>query len=456
MIKLLVFDFDGVFTDGKIIFDNNDNILKSYNIKDGKGLSLLKDRNIKIGLLSNFNTYKNIIINNKSLKNLIDHLKFDKWYIGKANKMTILNKWLNELDLSYQDIGYMGDDLNDLDILKKVKISGCPNDAITEVKECVDYICNKNGGKGCIREFIDYILNPKDNLIREIRKELNYNLDNINYKKIDEIVKKINTSSKNIYTLGIGKSGNVAKHLSDLLKSISIKCFNLDSVNLLHGDIGCINQNIILLFSKSGNTKEIIDLIPFLRIRKCYLIGIYCDDDSSFEKLCDLTIKLPLNSEIGGEINKIPTNSIIYQIIFINILISKLKLRINLTDYKLNHPAGIIGTSLLKIKDSLIEKFPKVFIEKKLKLFNILFEMTKYKKGCCFFCDNEERLLGILSDGDIRRLLLKEPNKIFVKKEDLNKNYYFEENLEMFLVECKKVKYIPILKAKKIIGIIEN
>ena len=450
MIKLIIFDFDGVFTNNNVYFKNN-NIYKYYNIKDGKGLSLLKDNNIKTGLISNFKTKKKLLFND--LENLTQHLNFDKVFIGEGNKLDILNQWLEEYNFIIDDVAFIGDDLNDISIIEKVKFSACPNDAIDKVKEKVNYICKKKGGEGCVREFIDFILNPKTNLIQEIKKELNFQLDNFDLYQIDKLVNLIKDCKNNIYFIGIGKSGNIAKHCCDLLKSVSINCHYIDSVNLLHGDIGVVNQNLILMFSKSGNTNEIIELIPYFKSRKCYLVGICCDNNSIFENECDLLIKTPFIKEIDGEINKIPTNSIMSHLLFSNVLVSTLKNNINIDEYKNNHPAGNIGKNLKKIKDYLVYNYPKIILENEIKLHEVLLEMTKYKMGCCFFVNKDENLLGLLTDGDIRRLLIENENLKFININNINTNYYYEEDEDKYLFDCKKYNYIPILKNNKIIYI---
>lgn len=457
-IKLILFDFDGIFTNGNCYFDSLNNILKYYNIKDGMALSILKKNNYKIGLISSYNTKKNLKLNENCINNeIIKHFNFDFCYIGSETKLNILDNWLKELNLSYDNVAYIGDDINDIPIINLVKFSACPNDAVQECKNIVNYICEKKGGEGCVREFIDLIINKQNNnIIQEIKKELNFQIDNYDLDKIDNLVEIIKKKN-NIYFTGIGKSENIAKHCSDLLKSISINAFFINSINSLHGDIGTIHENdMILLFSKSGNTIELINLIPFLKQKKCLVVGICCDKNSKFLKLCDLTINLPFKNEILGIINKIPTNSCMSQLLFCNILVSKLKENINIEKYKENHPAGNIGDKLKKIKDCIISNFPKIVFEKEIKFYEILIEMTKYKIGCCFFVNNNNELLGLLTDGDIRRFLLKNENKKILTIDDINTNYYYEEDLEKFLFECKKYNYIPILENKKLIIIASN
>ena len=152
-IQFVVFDFDGVFTNGKIYINNNDSsIMKCYNGKDSYGLSLLKEKNIKTGIITADSI--NILDNLYHIKN-----RLTKYSYGKSDKLNILNSWLLELDINLENVAYIGDDLNDIDVIEKVGFSCCPNDAIESVKIACDYICSNKGGDGCVREFIDKILN---------------------------------------------------------------------------------------------------------------------------------------------------------------------------------------------------------------------------------------------------------------------------------------------------------
>jgi arabinose-5-phosphate isomerase len=458
-IKLVIFDFDGVFTDGKCYFDNNNNIKKYYNIKDGMSLKILRDNKIKTGLISSYSTEKEIYLNeNKINEEIINHLKFDYSFIGKSNKIDILDNWLKELNLDYNNVAYIGDDINDIEIMKKINFSACPSDAVMECKNIVNYICEKKGGYGCVREFVDKIIKDNKNItiIDEIKNEFNYQINNFNLDEINKLVEIINDNNGNIYFCGVGKSGNIAKHCCDLLKCISHPSFYLDILNSTHGDIGTLtNKDIILMFSNSGNTAEIVNIIPLFKNIGIKTVGICCNENSKFNELCDLSIITPFKSEISGEINKIPTNSYMSHLIFSNILVSILKKNISLDRYKENHLAGNIGKNLLKIKDILIKEFPKIIMnDKNIEINIILLEMTKYKIGCCFFVDNEDNLLGILTDGDIRRLILN-LNYKYINNNNINKNYYYIEDLEKYIFEINfnNFNYVPIIEKKKIIGI---
>jgi arabinose-5-phosphate isomerase len=325
----------------------------------------------------------------------------------------------------------------------------------------VDFISKKNGGDGCVREFIEFILEKKVNtfsIIDEIKKEFNYQINTIHIEEIETISKIISQCKGNIYFCGVGKSGNIANHCSDLLKSISINCFYLNILNTLHGDIGTMNEtDIVIIFSKSGNTKELIDILPYFQKRKSKMIGICCEKKSKFKELCDITIEMPFNSEISGEINNIPTNSYMSHLLFSNILVSLLKKNISADNYKENHPAGSIGINLKKIKDNIIFDYPKIILETSISLFEILLEMTNKKIGCCFFVDKNDILLGILTDGDIRRLLIKNKNLQTISRENINIKYNYETDIEKYYCNISTSnKYIPILRVDKLIGILDR
>ena len=99
--------------------------------------------------------------------------------------------------------------------------------------------------------------------------------------------------------------------------------FSFDILNAVHGDIGTLKKkDMLIIFSKSGNTSEIIDLFPLLKKIKVKIIGITCCKKSLFSRYCDIVIDLPCKNEICGNIDKIPTNSVMSQIIFCNILVS--------------------------------------------------------------------------------------------------------------------------------------
>lgn len=154
MIKLVVFDFDGVFTDGKTMFDNEGNPIKHYYGKDVLGIKKLQDHGIEVGVISGWKE-------NKSQRSIIEHFGITKISLGTSNKPSVLKLWCQELNIEAHNVSYMGDDLNDLEIMKIVGLVGCPQDAVPEVKELSNYVCCNKGGNGAIREFCEHLLEDK-------------------------------------------------------------------------------------------------------------------------------------------------------------------------------------------------------------------------------------------------------------------------------------------------------
>lgn len=210
MIKLIIFDFDGVFSNSKFYFDNSNNIKKTYNAKDAYSLKILKKYNIKCGIITN-----DKIISIKNAPHIFDRL--DKVSLGSDKpKLEILDTWLNEYGFSYQDVAYIGDDLPDIPVLKKVGFSACPNDAVEKVKEVSQYVCKNKGGDGAVREFVDLII--KKNISESDRNdEIKVNNDG----KITAVipVRKGSTRCKNKNIRNFGDT-NLLKLKIETLKKV--------------------------------------------------------------------------------------------------------------------------------------------------------------------------------------------------------------------------------------------
>jgi arabinose-5-phosphate isomerase len=220
-----------------------------------------------------------------------------------------------------------------------------------------------------------------------------------------------------IYFSGLGKNETIINHLISLLKSVSIKTNYLSPTNCLHGDIGIINKNDTIFFvSKSGNTQELLDIIPYIKKRTQNLYGIFCNKTSKIGLHCKDVIYLPCGNELGDKFNLIPTTSIVSFVTFANVLVLSLvgKYKLLLTDYGNNHPSGSIGRKIsLTAEDIMIcdNRLPLVFCD--TKVLDALLMMTSKMLGLVLIIDNETRkMLGIITDGDIRRQLMHNNNDI--------------------------------------------
>ena len=149
-IKILVMDVDGTLTDGKIYMGNDGEVMKAFDIKDGYAIA---------NMLPQMNITPVIITGRKSkiLENRCRELKITELYQGIDDKISFLEKILQERNLNFEHVAYIGDDLNDLECMQMVNVAGCPADACDKIRNMADYVCTKNGGAGAVREFIEYL-----------------------------------------------------------------------------------------------------------------------------------------------------------------------------------------------------------------------------------------------------------------------------------------------------------
>jgi arabinose-5-phosphate isomerase len=248
-------------------------------------------------------------------------------------------------------------------------------------------------------------------LLLDQKDEIDYIINNINYDKIDELINLFKDHPEtNIFFTGVGKSNNIAKHYADLFKSIGYPAFTLSILDSTHGDMGCMRKgNILVIFSKSGNTIEIIDKMPYLKKKELYIIGIFCNEKSLISNDCNKTIIIPCRKELDNNYNLVPSTSVISFIVLCNILIAGILHSKNITkeEYGMNHPAGTIGKRIwLNVKDVMISLNEIPFVKSDTKLVDILLEMTEKKTGCVLVSDDQKKLIGIITDGDIRRYLI--------------------------------------------------
>ncbi len=153
-IKAFIFDIDGVLSDGKVIYDNALTETKNFNIKDGWAVVLLKKYGFTTGIITGRNS---AIVTHRAKE-----LKVDYLVQGKLEKLAYYDEFKAQFGLSDEEVAYIGDDLIDLPILIRCGLSGAPADAVSEVRDRVDFISFHNGGNGAVREFIELVLKAQD------------------------------------------------------------------------------------------------------------------------------------------------------------------------------------------------------------------------------------------------------------------------------------------------------
>lgn len=148
--KLILTDIDGVWTDGGMYYDQTGNELKKFHTYDSAGVLFCKINKIPIGIITGETT--------KMVENRAKKLQVDFLYQGIDRKMEIVLLLCEQLNISIDDVAYLGDDLNDMELLKNVGFSAAPISAPEYIKQLVDIVLQKKGGEGVFREFVEFIL----------------------------------------------------------------------------------------------------------------------------------------------------------------------------------------------------------------------------------------------------------------------------------------------------------
>ncbi|MEO2068574.1 MAG: HAD-IIIA family hydrolase [Desulfurobacteriaceae bacterium] len=155
MIKLIILDVDGVMTDGTITYDSEGREYKSFNVRDGYGIVKALKSGIEVAVITGRKS--------KMVEIRCKELGIRDVFQGVDDKLRVYEVLKEKHNVEDFEVAAMGDDIPDLPILKKVGLSGAPSDAVEEIKKRVSFVSRFGGGKGAVREFIDYILEINKN-----------------------------------------------------------------------------------------------------------------------------------------------------------------------------------------------------------------------------------------------------------------------------------------------------
>ena len=167
--------------------------------------------------------------------------------------------------------------------------------------------------------------------------------------KIEDLVNLILNCKGKILFTGIGKNGHVAAKATSTMSSIGVPCFFIDAVDSVHGDMGVISENDLLIaVSKSGNTEELINFLYHVNRKNCKIVLVHSNNGNESKKYSVLDINLHVNRE-ADHLNIVPTSSIAIFTIFLQSIACEISRRKNLTleQFIHNHPGGSIGKTIL-------------------------------------------------------------------------------------------------------------
>jgi 3-deoxy-D-manno-octulosonate 8-phosphate phosphatase (KDO 8-P phosphatase) len=151
-IRLVLLDVDGTLTEGGMFYTEAGDEFKRFDVHDGLAISRVARRTpLQFGIIT-------AASRTQAARARAEQLHIRHFYGGTEPKLLVANRWLSELGLTLEQVAYIGDDLNDLELLRRVGLSACPADACPQVKQAVHVVLEHRGGHGCVREFLEAIL----------------------------------------------------------------------------------------------------------------------------------------------------------------------------------------------------------------------------------------------------------------------------------------------------------
>ncbi len=282
--------------------------------------------------------------------------------------------------------------------------------------------------------------------------------------QFDRSVDMIKDADKVIVS-GIGKSGIIGQKMAATLTSVGKPAVFLHPVEALHGDIGIVGKNDVAVFiSKSGNTKEVISLHPFIRSRGAKIISIVGSDNGWMNRHSDTVLNASIDKEVCP-VDLAPTTSTTAALIMADALsVAYMKaVGVSETDFARNHPDGQIGRNVtLQVRDVMHkgEDVPRIMKTKTLR--EAVIEITRKDLGCVCVIDQQHRLIGILTDGDVRRILqndedirqLKVSDVMTKKPQSVSKSAFLGEALTLMENRPRQISVLPVVEDKQLVGVL--
>ena len=153
-VKTFLFDIDGVITNNHILVFENGGVVRNMNSKDTFALQLAVKKGYRIAVISGGRS--------ESIKKILINLGVQDVYLSQSDKLECFKEYIATYELNEDEILYVGDDLPDYDVMKRVGVPTCPHDAAHEIKGICLYISNRKGGEGCVRDVIEQVMRCQD------------------------------------------------------------------------------------------------------------------------------------------------------------------------------------------------------------------------------------------------------------------------------------------------------
>ena len=285
----------------------------------------------------------------------------------------------------------------------------------------------------------------KNSIIRDGKQVLDTEILGIKklYKILDKnfsnVVEAISKTEGKVIVTGVGKSGHIASKISSTLSSTGTPSQFCTPTDMSHGDLGVINsKDTLIVISNSGNSIELRYLLDYSKRNSIKLIGISSNPNSDLIKRANMSLIMP-NSKEACSIGLAPTTSTTMTLILgdaISVSLMKLK-KFKLSDYKKLHPGGALGVSMLQIKDIMHKKNKIPIVNENDSAKSVLIEITKKSLGHVGVTNSKSEIIGIITDGDLRRKINKSFLNLNAKEIMTAKPILIEQN--KLMTEAMKI-----------------
>ena len=280
--------------------------------------------------------------------------------------------------------------------------------------------------------------------------------------KFDKACEAIISNKGKVITLGVGKSSFIAMKMAATLSSTGTAALFLHPLDALHGDVGVIKKNdVVIIYSNSGETQEVIKLLPLLKLLKCCIISITGNLSSSLARYSEISLDASVTREACPH-NLAPTSSIICALAISDALALAISSQNNFTikDFAKTHPGGAIGKRLMVTVSSIMIKKNIPLVTGNSKFSKLLEKTTKYNLGLAIITDSQKKLIGVISDGDIKRIMKENKDfesiqiKTVMTKTPVTVSPTMLAAEALSILEDNNITVLPVIDKNKVTGIL--
>ena len=265
----------------------------------------------------------------------------------------------------------------------------------------------------------------------------------------EEAVNTIFKSKGRVVVTGMGKSGLVGKKIAATLASTGTPAFFLHPAEAIHGDIGMVTaEDVIIAISNSGETEELVGLIPFLKRFNVSLISMTGNSNSTISKAADVTLDVSVKEE-ACPLGIVPTASTTAALAMGDALAVALLIKrgYNEEDFAFFHPGGSLGKKLfIKVKDLMHTGDALPLVSPDKSMTKAVMEISSKRLGVAIVVDSDKRIIGVITDGDLRRGIEKWGKAVF----DMKAGEVMTKNPKTISEDELAAKALSIMESKSI------